>query len=82
MIDNPLAMFRAGADYIEIAAHFGTSEAIVERVIARLRDAQRMEDRLRAATIKQSALTLLSRNSTNWQRRKAELAELRAERPA
>lgn len=56
---NALELFRAGAGYIEIAAHFGTTEAVIERVIHRLRQAERMEDRARAASMKQDAIAMM-----------------------
>lgn len=56
---NALELFRAGAGYIEIAAHFQTTEAVIERVIHRLRQAERMQDRARAASMKQDAIAMM-----------------------
>lgn len=36
-MSNALQLFRAGFDYIQIASHFNTTEAEVERQIHRLR---------------------------------------------
>ena len=78
---NALELFRAGHDYIEIAAHFGTTESDIERVIHRLRTAERLEDRAKAASVKQEAIRMLNRKS---QRAKARnhLREIRDRRMA
>lgn len=78
---NALQMFRAGHDYIEIAAHFGTSEAVIERVIHRLRTAERLEDRAKAASVKQEAINLLNRKVRDA-RTRDDLREIRARRNA
>lgn len=42
---NALDLFRRGHDYIEIAIHFGTTEAVIERVIHRLRISEQLGKR-------------------------------------
>ena len=82
---SPLDLFRSGYDYIEVAAQFGTTEAVIERVIDRLRSSERMEDRQKAANAKFNALALLrrkARDSAIWERTKADLSALRERRPA
>lgn len=67
---NALELFRAGHDYHSIAAALGTTEAVIERVIHRLRADERVAARCDALRRTEDA-------STKWQRTKAENAEIR-----
>lgn len=74
---NALELFREGHDYIEIATHFGTTEAIIERVIHKLRHAERLREHHNAPRADQSE----SRQDFS-ERTRSELREIRARRPA
>lgn len=73
---NALELFRAGHDYIEIAAHFGTTEAVIEVVIDRLRTAERLEDREKGRSMKMEAIYLL-RRKVKAQQNRDHLREIR-----
>ena len=68
---NALEWFRAGHDYHSIAAAIGTTEAVIERVIHRLRADERIAARCARRTEDASA---------KWQRTKTENAEIRRRR--
>lgn len=76
---NPLELFRDGHDYIAIAAHFSTTEPVIEKVIHKLRHAERMTDRQAAAQIKHDLMRSLEKKARDA-RIRAELAEIRARR--
>ncbi|TCV66303.1 hypothetical protein [Neorhizobium sp. S3-V5DH] len=76
---NPLELFRAGHDYIAIAAYFSTTEPVIEKVIHKLRHAERMTDRQAAAQIKHELMRSLEKKARDA-RIRAELAEIRARR--
>lgn len=67
---NALEWFRAGHDYPSIAAALGTTEAVIERVIHRLRADERIAARCDASRRTEDA-------SAKWQRTKADNAEIR-----
>lgn len=67
---NALEWFRAGHDYHAIAAHFGTTEAVIERVIHRLRTDERIAARCDASRRPEHT-------AAKWQRTKARLEEIR-----
>lgn len=67
---NAIEWFRAGHDYHSIAAHFGTTEAVIERVIHGLRADERIAARCDAARRPEDT-------AAKWKRTKAELAEIR-----
>lgn len=66
-----LELFRDGYDYIEIAIHFGTTEAVIERGIHKLRLSEKLE--------KKSAIKR-SHTAAAWRERNRD--ELRAIRKA
>jgi hypothetical protein len=76
---NPLQLFRAGRDYIEIADHFGTTEDVIEIVIDRLRTSERLVDRAEAALQKQAANRFLQRKVAAA-RARDQLREIREQR--
>jgi hypothetical protein len=75
---NALQLFRDHQlGYIEIAAHFGTTEAVIEKVIDKLRTAERLTNRAQAAAMKHAAQRLLEKKVAN-ERIRSELGEIRA----
>jgi hypothetical protein len=77
---NPLQLFRDHQlGYIEIAAYFGTTEAVIEKVIDKLRSAERMADRAEGAMLKQAADRLLQKKIAAA-RSRDQLREIREQR--
>lgn len=70
---NALEWFRAGHCYHSIAAALGTTEAVIERVIHKLRADERIAARCDASCRTEDA-------SAKWSRTKAENAEIRRRR--
>ena len=70
---NALQLFRAGHAYYSIAAALGTTEAVIERVIHKLRADERIAARCDASRRTEDA-------SAKWKRTKAENAEIRRRR--
>lgn len=67
---NALQLFRAGHCYLEIAAAIGTTEAVIERVIHKLRADERIAARCDASRRTEDT-------AAKWTRTKAQLAEIR-----
>lgn len=67
---NALELFRAGHDYHSIAAALGTTEAVIERVIHRLRADERIAARCDASRLTEDT-------AAKWRRTKARLEEIR-----
>jgi hypothetical protein len=70
---NALELFRSGHCYHSIAAALGTTEAVIERVIHRLRADERIAARCESSRRTEDA-------SAKWQRTKTQNAEIRRRR--
>lgn len=67
---SAIEWFRAGHDYHSIAAALGTTEAVIERVIHKLRADERIAARCDASRRPENS-------AAKWQRTKAKNAEIR-----